>query len=80
MDEMTYAAQPVTGVYAVAWWARGTIPVLGFVYVSRRVSEIYRVVFSSENDKASFPGALREYMERRGDELILCEELPARYK
>jgi len=75
-------AQPVTGVYAVAWWEPGSMnaPAIGVLSSMRRMSDVYRVTFNTESEKAAFPEAVLAFLDANGCELIFCEELPARYK
>lgn len=75
-------SEQVTGTYAVIQWVPVTpgVQLLGITACHVRDSSIVRITFACREDKDAYPARLRQAIEERGGELILCNELDGRYK
>jgi len=74
-------AQPVTAVFSVIAWSEPfTAGKSSTIIVRRRESDLFRVTFQNQAAREAFPDLMRAAIAERGGEMVLCEELPARYK
>ncbi len=74
-------SEQITATYAILQWCpvkSGVIDGIDSCHV--RDSSIVRITFACREDKDAYPARLRQAIEERGGELILCNELDGRYK
>ena len=73
-------AEPITATFAVIAWSEPFKSGKGdTLTIRRRESDVYRVTFPSQAALCAFPSAMREAIAHNGGELILCQEIEARY-
>jgi len=71
----------ITAVFAIIAWSEPFIAGdKGALTIRRRESDVYRVTFPNQAALCAFPSAMREAIAANGGELILCEEIEAKYE